>query len=348
MTTDVQLQELLDREAIRELKARYFEAMDVHDWEAFRRTLTDDARLELIDRETWPLAEGIKAEPLDGADVFVAATSMALDSARTVHHGHTFEFAFSSPTEARGFLVLRDYVEWAPDPESGARRGMRGFGIYDESFRKVDGDWKISGWRLTYLRTDPLRRTPLPGPAIGGPEDEENMARVRAAYALFHSSPGGGGRGVQELVDREAIKELHSRYYRLADAHDFDGLRQLVTDDVQVDLAPGRQFDGAHDYVAGARGLVGDAVTVHHGHMPQIRIDSQDEARATWMFGAYVEWPSDPATRRVGRRPYGYHRGTYRKVDGEWKIAGMHQSYLRIDALPAEPLPELVPGAGPR
>jgi hypothetical protein len=41
---------------------------------------------------------------------------------------------------------------------------------------------------------------------------------------------------------------------------------------------------------------------------------------------------------------YGHERETYRKVDGQWKIASMHLAYLRFDPLPATPLPDRAQG----
>jgi hypothetical protein len=81
---------------------------------------------------------------------------------RTVHHGHTPEITIESPTEASGTGALADYVEWEPDPETGKRRGFKGYGRYDETYRKVDGAWKIATLQLRYLRVDPLMPEPLP------------------------------------------------------------------------------------------------------------------------------------------------------------------------------------------
>jgi hypothetical protein len=91
-------------------------------------------------------------EKLDGAEGRV----------RSVHHGLMPELTIESPTQARGVWVLADYLEWPPDPETGVRRGLRGYGLYDETYRKVDGVWKIATRRLDYLRVDPLPREPLP------------------------------------------------------------------------------------------------------------------------------------------------------------------------------------------
>jgi hypothetical protein len=156
------LQELLDRELIKELKARYFRFLDAQDWEAFRQVFTDDARFELMEGET-----------IVGADAFVTMVRGVQGDeqrARTVHHGHMPELSIDGPADARGSWVLADYVEWASDPETGVRRGIKGYGRYDETYRKVDGDWKIATWRLNYLRMDPLPREPLPESILGGPE----------------------------------------------------------------------------------------------------------------------------------------------------------------------------------
>ena len=37
---------------------------------------------------------------------------------------------------------------------------------------------------------------------------------------------------LRELLDREAIKETKARYYRFLDAHHWEGLRSVFTDDL--------------------------------------------------------------------------------------------------------------------
>jgi hypothetical protein len=105
--------------------------------------------------------------------------------------------------------------------------------------------------------------------------------------------------------------------------------------------------EGADDFLALTRSLLDGVRTAHYGHMPEITMESPTEARATWASIDYLEWPSDPENgARNGTVGYGHERETYRKVDGEWKIASYNLSYLRNDALPREPLPEfVVPGS---
>jgi hypothetical protein len=60
--SDALLQELLDREAIKELKARDFRLVDAQDWDAYRALFTDDAmRMDPLPRE--PLPDSILGLP---------------------------------------------------------------------------------------------------------------------------------------------------------------------------------------------------------------------------------------------------------------------------------------------
>jgi hypothetical protein len=152
------LQELLDREAIKELKARYFRLLDAKDWDAWRDVFTADVHVRILD-----------GDPVDGVDAFVAKVRREVGDTRTAHHGHLPELTLESPTEARGVWSLNDYVEWPADPVTGERRGIKGYGRYDETYRKVDGAWKIASLRLTYIRIDPLYPQSLPDRILGGP-----------------------------------------------------------------------------------------------------------------------------------------------------------------------------------
>jgi hypothetical protein len=152
------LQELLDREEIKELKARFYRLMDERDWEGWRELFTDDFHADLLDG--WRVVEG--------GEEFVAQTRRSFDGVRSAHYGHMPEIELAGPTEARGVWASIDYLEWPPDAETGERNGAVGYGHERETYRKVDGAWRIASYRLTYLRWDALPREPLPeiGPAV--------------------------------------------------------------------------------------------------------------------------------------------------------------------------------------
>jgi hypothetical protein len=152
---------------------------------------------------------------------------------------------------------------------------------------------------------------------------------------------------LQELVDREAIRELKARYVRLVDTKDWNAWRELFTDDLHVDLQ-GTVMDGADTYVTAVRGMISDARSAHHAHMPELTLVSPAEANGVWAQFVYLEWPSDPDTGlRRGMKAYGHCLETYRLLGGEWKIAAHRQTNIRIDTLYTEPLPDSIIGGAP-
>ena len=130
--------ELADVEAIRQVKARYFRFLDTKDWSAFRSLFTDDAEIEVS-------ADG--AGVVSGADTIVEGIATALDGVVTVHQGTNPEIHVDGD-EATGVWAMADHLEF-PDGTV-----MRGAGHYEERYRRVDGDWRIAGFRLTRLRRD--------------------------------------------------------------------------------------------------------------------------------------------------------------------------------------------------
>lgn len=164
------LQQILDYKEILELKARFVRTVDAKDWRGYREVFHSEGRFDF---------GGDYA--VEGGDAFVATVAGQLEGATSVHRAFLPEIDFKSPTEANGTWAVNDYIEWKPEPATGERRGFQGFGYEYELYRKVDGAWKIAGWRVHYIRLDPLPRLPLPDRILGGPEvlrDEEYIAAV--------------------------------------------------------------------------------------------------------------------------------------------------------------------------
>lgn len=145
------VQRLLAIEAIKQLKARYFRALDTKAWADFGDVFAPDAVLEVPEA----------AMVTEGREAIVAAVSGALVGATTVHHGHMPEIEITSADTARGTWAMFDSVEW-PAPEGGARVGLRGYGHYHEEYVRRDGRWYIQRSRLERLRVDPLAAFPAP------------------------------------------------------------------------------------------------------------------------------------------------------------------------------------------
>ena len=90
-----------------------------------------------------------------GRDAIVAFVSKSLVGAQSVHHGHTPEIDLLGSNTARGIWAMDDYVEWPVD-DQGRRRGLKGYGHYEEEYLREDGEWRISRARLVRIRVDRL------------------------------------------------------------------------------------------------------------------------------------------------------------------------------------------------
>jgi uncharacterized protein (TIGR02246 family) len=139
------LQRLSDIEEIKQLKARFFRALDHKDWDAYGQAFASDAHLEV--------PEGNVSE--HGRDAIVASVSGVLASTRTVHHGHMPEIEITGNGTARGTWAMFDYVEFPP-ADRGRRVGLQGYGHYTEEYVREDGQWRIKHLHLSRLRIDPL------------------------------------------------------------------------------------------------------------------------------------------------------------------------------------------------
>ncbi len=143
------VQQLLDLEQIKQLKARYCRFIDTKQWRRLRALFTDETRFE-----------GLGSAPTGSdANTFVEGISTRLRDAVSIHHCHMPEIVFTGPATARGVWAMMDYLEFPEGTsprEVPGHRGFYGFGHYEEEYRKHGGEWKISFLRLTRLRIDPL------------------------------------------------------------------------------------------------------------------------------------------------------------------------------------------------
>jgi uncharacterized protein (TIGR02246 family) len=130
------------------------------------------------------------------------------------------------------------------------------------------------------------------------------------------------------MDDIEAIKQLKARYFRTMDTKDWAGMRQVFTDDVVMDTTAsgGNLIAGADDFMEFLRPTLADAVTVHHGHMPEIQVTSPTTATAVWALQDTILWPN--GGRMVG---YGHYHETYEKTDGQWRIKSSTLTRLHVD-----------------
>lgn len=139
---------------------------------------------------------------------------------------------------------------------------------------------------------------------------------------------------VEDLIAIEEIKQLKARYFRSVDTMNMDSWLQCFTEDVDltfelsVRLSEDQEvetarFTGKAELEGWWNGL-SRKQTVHHGHMPEITIVSENEASGIWAMEDIVEF-SDGLLWG-----YGHYHEKYRRIDGEWKIATLRLTRTRV------------------
>ncbi|MEE9285019.1 MAG: nuclear transport factor 2 family protein [Dehalococcoidia bacterium] len=127
--------------------------------------------------------------------------------------------------------------------------------------------------------------------------------------------------------DLEAIKQLKARYFRFLDAKEWERFGAVFSDDAVI-LPPDGDAPvarGRQEIVARVRGVVEGAVTVHHGHMPEIQFTSDTTATGVWSMFDLVDYGDR------GWRGYGHYEEEYVKEAGAWKIRSFRLTRLRKD-----------------
>ncbi len=100
----------------------------------------------------------------------------------------------------------------------------------------------------------------------------------------------------EDLVEIEAIKQLKARYFRCMDEKRWDDWGQVFTEDAILDAsqdAP-RIVTGRTKIVRVVSKNLADAVTVHHGHMPEVELTGLKTARGIWPMEDVLDFPTDP------------------------------------------------------
>jgi uncharacterized protein (TIGR02246 family) len=128
--------------------------------------------------------------------------------------------------------------------------------------------------------------------------------------------------------DIEAINQLKARYFRRMDTKDWDAMRDVFADDVVMDstASGGNVMTGGDECIEFLRETIGDVMTVHHGHMPEIELTSPTTATGIWAMEDMLRWPN--GTELHG---YGHYHETYEKTDGTWRIKTLTLTRLRMD-----------------
>ena len=140
--------EIRDRLAICDLKARYCRLMDTKQWDQWRELFTEDYVLDTSAAGGGP--------PVHGRDAVMAAVLSSIEHAVTAHQVHFPEITLNGD-EALAVFPMQDRVLWGP-----ARPSITGYGHYHDRLVRRHGEWKIAALKLTRLHVDVAPAPPTP------------------------------------------------------------------------------------------------------------------------------------------------------------------------------------------
>lgn len=131
--------------------------------------------------------------------------------------------------------------------------------------------------------------------------------------------------------DIEAIKQLKARYFRTMDTKDWEAMRNVFSPDVHVDVTDdgAGTFDGVDTFLAMLTPMLAGVVTVHHGHMPEITLESETSATGVWAMEDHLWFPQGSPLGHL--HGYGHYHETYEKAGGEWRITSSTLTRLHTD-----------------
>ncbi|WP_345154710.1 nuclear transport factor 2 family protein [Arthrobacter ginkgonis] len=144
-----------DFDAVRNLKSDYFRHLDAKRWARLRSLFADDSTFD-----GFPFAA-------NDADGFVAGVSAFLCDVESVHQGFMPRLVATGDHSIRGVWSMHDYLVWPRDSREyrGAKipglHGIRGYGLYEEEYRRVGEAWRISRMRLVRTRVELLVSEPM-------------------------------------------------------------------------------------------------------------------------------------------------------------------------------------------
>jgi hypothetical protein len=148
---------LIELELIKRVKYAYLRTLDLKQWDDLASLLTEDVSSSYSDGKY----------TFEGRDAVMNFLKEGMGSSRiiTKHHCHHPEIDFLSPTSAVGLWYLTDLVISEQDPAKPEEPPivLDGTGIYEDKYRKVDGQWKIchTGYKRVYRQIQDRNRMPI-------------------------------------------------------------------------------------------------------------------------------------------------------------------------------------------
>ncbi len=140
---------------------------------------------------------------------------------------------------------------------------------------------------------------------------------------------------IERLLAIEEIKRLKARYFYGIDNKDWELWRgEVWAPDARLVVGEiGQDVSGRDELIAWVAERSADQVSVHHGHMPDIDILSDTEAKGVWAMEDLI-WRSKEHPL-FGEYSYvhgwGHYRETYVRLDAGWRIRTTQLTRLRTE-----------------
>lgn len=140
-----------DRNALLDLKARYFRFVDAKLWDELEVLFAPDAVLKPVD--------DLPGVTFEGPRGICEGVSLSMRDVASIHHGFTPELAMTGIDEAQGIWPMEDRLWFGP---SSAAPGMvfHGFGHYHERYVRIGREWRFHTIELRRLRVETRGPTP--------------------------------------------------------------------------------------------------------------------------------------------------------------------------------------------
>jgi hypothetical protein len=134
-----------------------------------------------------------------------------------------------------------------------------------------------------------------------------------------------------------AISQVKAQYCRCLDTKDWAGYADVFTEDLELDTRPagGTITYDRDEALRVVRGAVETAITSHHVHSPEMKIDG-DSADVIWAMQDRVVWGEDRRDRmgNAGHTGFGHYHEHYVRRDGRWRIEKQILTRLHMDVYP--------------
>lgn len=143
-------------EQIKQLKSRYFQAIDGKDWALLDTLYFDDVVCDCRGATTDPVSginfvSAATDEILYGKAAAIAAARDGLAGIVSVHQGFMPDIEIIDADTARACWAMTDRLYL---PEGAPFRGMIGYGHYRETYGRDGAHWRMKTMLLTRIRVE--------------------------------------------------------------------------------------------------------------------------------------------------------------------------------------------------